>query len=181
MWENDYDYLQNKLNYSMGIDPAYVGKDTPVLITVDHLRILKQPSLTNDKMDMYDAIYHNMMKMFEVDTPKENNLLTIKNTDRLTVKNPQLEIRKNPNRYDEYLIIYSAGGVINPITFEYKQFPHVTVILKRIPNSNGTYTLMGSQLNSNNTVELKMKTEDVKDIDIFEKKLMNLVSNVANN
>jgi hypothetical protein len=178
MWEKDYDYLQNKLNYSMGIDPAYVGKDKSVLITVDHLGILKQPSLTNDKMDMHDAIYHTMMKMFEVDTP---NLLTIKNTDRLTVKNPQLEIRKNPNRYDEYLIIYSAGGVIDSTTLEYKQFPHITVILKRIPNSNGTYTLMGSQLNSNNTVELKLKKECVKDIDIFEKKLMNLVSNIVNN
>lgn len=70
MWENDYDYLQNKLNYSMGIDPVYVGKDTSVLITVDHLKILKQPSLTNDKMDM-KAVFKNKVtdKVF---TPPTN-------------------------------------------------------------------------------------------------------------
>jgi hypothetical protein len=181
MWGKDYEYLQNKLNYSMGIDPAYVGKDKSILITVDHLGILKQTSLTNDKPDMYDAMLHAMKKIYDVTLPKENNLLTIKNTDRLTVKNLRLEIHKNPNRYDEYLIIYNSDGVIDATTFEYKQFPRIKIILKRIPNSNGTYTLLGSQLNSNNTVELKLKMEDVKNIDIFEKKLMNLISNIANN
>jgi hypothetical protein len=150
MWENDYEYLQNKLNYSMGI---------------------------------YPSILRNMMVIpYDTTLPNEHTLLTIRNIDRLAEKNPILEMIKTPYREDEYHIIYKENGVLmDPNTFEYKQFPLIKVILNRVPNSNGTYTVMGNQLISNNTVELKLRMEDIKNIDIFERKLMNLISNIANN
>lgn len=181
MWEKDYDYLQNKLSYSMGIDVSIMGNDISSVYIIDHIGMIKDTKTTNGKGDMYDTMLDVVKKMYDVVLPKEHTLLTIKNTDRLLVKNPKLEILKNPNRYDEYYIIYSVGGIVDATTFEYKQFPQIKLILKRIPNSKRTYTMMGTQLKSNNTVELKLSIDDIKNIDIFDEKVMKLVSDIANN
>lgn len=168
MWENDYDYLQNKLNYSMGIDPVYVGKDTSVLITVDHLKILKQPSLTNDKMDM-KAVFKNKVtdKVF---TPPTNGWLLIKNTHKI-VNKPGI---KNFTVRDwAYSFTYELGTYLNGEVVD------VLVNLERTPVNSWGYNYEGEgalyELNflyrrdgnhlGRNKIEMDMI--DISDLDLF--------------